>query len=248
MDFILILISAGLIILIFRKHYLLLKKEQMLSAALSAPLMPEQTEAAEPQASPLPPAEKSSLIDYGKVNSAFRKADYYFARGDWQEAERWFVKVLSLYPDHEEALNRLGVIYIQNGTPHKAELLYRRLLTLNPKEAVYYSNFGRCLYNQKKYEAAANAYEAAVNLDPGRPARYVSLGQIYYEMKDVDKALDNFLKAFERDQRNLQYMQLIADLYELRDDRESQKLFLQRMLELDPYNERVKVKLDSLMR
>lgn len=189
-----------------------------------------------------------SSLDYGEINRAYRMADMHFARGDLAEAEKWFIKVIALHEHHPEALNRLGVIYIQQNNPRRAEILYQKLLSVHQKEAAYYANYGRCLYNQKKLDGAIAAYKRAVELDPSRPARFVSLGQIYYETNELKPALEYFTRALELDPNNLEYLLLVADLAETIDDRQQQFKALKKIVELDPYNKPARDKFNALIR
>jgi tetratricopeptide (TPR) repeat protein len=242
------LISGSLLALLFRKHHILMTENSTiplqhasLGASVAGIVEPEEDieESANEDLS-FPTNAPSGPIDFARVNQYFRKADFYFSQKRLDEAERWFIKVLSIYPDHEEALNRLGIIYIQNNVPHKAELLFRRLITLRQDEPAYFSNFGRCLYNQKKYKAAADAYERAVRLDTSRISRYISLGQIYYEMQQLDKALEHFLWAHKKEPANAEYIRLVADIYQVMGDNENEKKFLEILARKKPYDERVK--------
>lgn len=196
--------------------------------------------------SPVEDKKSKQPIDYSTVNRSFRKGEMYFSRGDLAEAEKWFIKVLSLHEHHEEAINRLGVIYIQQKQFGKAEILFRKLVSLNEKEAVYYSNFGRCLYGLGKLDEAIAMYTRAVNLEPDRINRLVSLGQIYFELKRHEEALEQFLKAYDHDHRNLEYLGYLADLYEVMGKKHDLRLMLEKMIELDPYNEVLQTRFKKL--
>ncbi len=186
--------------------------------------------------------------DFSEVNRTFRVGDMHFLRNDLVEAERCFIKVLSLYKHHQEALNRLGVIYIQQKQPYKAELLYRKLLKLNQREPVYHSNFGRALYNQKKHDDAVMAYEKALELDSGRAARFVSLGQILYELGKYAQALENFLSAHKLEPKNVEYLRLVVDAYEDFGDTVNMEIFLKKIMGVDPYNKQAGARLERIQK
>lgn len=187
-----------------------------------------------------------SSRDFSEINRAYRIADMHFSRGDFEEAERWFIKVLALHEDHPEALNRLGVIYIQQGNARRAEILYQKLLSITQKEPVYYGNYGRCLYNQKRLRDAIEAYENAIKLDSSKPNRLISVGQIYYELKEYDRALAYFIRALEIDPQNRDYLAFTVELAELLGDADRAHQSLKKLVELDPYNEEARKKLERL--
>ncbi|MEK7523657.1 MAG: tetratricopeptide repeat protein [Patescibacteria group bacterium] len=185
-------------------------------------------------------------LDYSEINRAYRIADMHFTRGDFEEAEKWFIKVLAIHDEHPESLNRLGVIYIQQNNPRRAEILYRRLFSITQKEPAYYCNYGRCLYNQGRLNEAIEAYENAIKLDTAKPSRFVSVGQIHYEQKNFDKALAYFAHALELDPQNRDYLTVVAELAEVVGDLERLKRSLSKILEIDPYDEAAKKKLAGL--
>lgn len=197
---------------------------------------------AEEDINPIKPED----LDYTDLTRAYRIADMHFARGNLEEAEKWFINVLAFDPNHSESLNRLGVIYIQQGNARRAEILYRKLLSITQKESAYYCNYGRCLYNQKRPQEAIEAYDNALKLDSSRPSRFVSVGQIYYELKDYVKALSYFVKALDLDPQNKEYLSITAELAELVGDTDRMHKSLERIAEMDPYNEAIKNKLEAL--
>lgn len=192
-----------------------------------------------------PSAPDPSTLNHSEINRAYRIADMHFSRGDFEEAEKWFIKVLALHEYHPETLNRLGVIYIQQNNPRRAEILYRKLFSVTQKEPAYYCNYGRCLYNQGRLEDALEAYENAIKLDSTRPSRFVSVGQIYYEQKQFEKALQYFARALELDPQNVEYLWLIAELAETLGEEERLLKSLRKILDLDPYSQMAKTKLEQ---
>ncbi|MBI2453812.1 tetratricopeptide repeat protein [Candidatus Peregrinibacteria bacterium] len=187
-------------------------------------------------------------IDYSEASRAYRIGDMHFSRGDFAEAEKWFIKTLAMHDQHAEALNRLGVIYVQQGNARRAEILYRKLLSITQKDPVYYANYGRCLYNQKRFSEALEAYENAAKLDATKPSRFISIGQIHYEQKDYQKALSCFVRALDLDPQNTEYLTITAELAELTGDTDRLQKSIKKLAELEPYNEGVKQKLEGAMK
>jgi tetratricopeptide (TPR) repeat protein len=185
-------------------------------------------------------------IDFSEMARAFRIADMNFTRSNLGEAEKWFIKVLSFDPNHTEAINKLGVIYIQQKNYKRAEILFKKLFTITQKDATHYCNYGRCLYNQSRLAEAAEAYENAVKLDSTKSSRYTSVGQIYYELKDYAKALTFFSKALDLEPVNVKFLSLVAELSGLAGDNDRKQRSLRKILEIEPYNEEAKKKLGEL--
>ena len=71
--------------------------------------------------------------DYSEISRLFRIGDMHFTRGSFEEAEQHFIKVLAQDPQHVKALDKLGLIYIQQNQPRKAEMIYRKLFSISQK-------------------------------------------------------------------------------------------------------------------
>lgn len=238
-------ISALCLALLFQKRR---KKLNLASKIWSEIQKPEDE--TEPITRKDPPElagkEGKEALDFSAINRAYRIADMNFSRGNLEEAEKWFIKVLALNDQHTEALNFLGVIYIHQNNLHKAKLIYRKLLSITQKEPAYYCNYGRCLYSLGRPDEALEAYENAIKLDSLKPSRFISAGQIYYEKGEFEKALSCFAKALDLDMQNADYLRLVSELAEIAGDSERLHRTLKKIAELDPYNEKAKEKLAQI--
>lgn len=246
---ILALFAAAILIWIFKSNAKTLRRKNNLQWKSTIANEPREFSAStsytEADSAATDTADTSNL-NYLDINRAYRIADMHFSRGDFEEAEKWFIQVLARNEYHTEAINRLGVIYIQQGNPRRAEILYRKLFSVTQKEPAYYCNYGRCLYNQGRLDEALEAYENAIKLDATKPSRFVSVGQIHYEKKDMEKAFYYFVRAVELDSQNLEYLWLTVEVAELLGEKERLHKSLRKIVELDPYNESAKTKLEGL--
>ncbi|MBP7819328.1 tetratricopeptide repeat protein [Candidatus Gracilibacteria bacterium] len=197
---------------------------------------------------------KSSLdwkrpnLDFKELNNLFNQADLNLSKGFVTEAEQGFIKVLAIKPDHEEANNKLGVLYLKTGQHKKAEEIYRLLTEIYPEKAVYFSNLGLSYYNQRKLKESARAYENAIWLDSKRPERFISLGQVYRELEEFTKSSSAFGKALELNSKNEDLYFVIADvLNEIRAYPEA-IAYMKALLELSPYNDRAKFLITDFQR
>ncbi|MBU2524358.1 tetratricopeptide repeat protein [Patescibacteria group bacterium] len=175
-----------------------------------------------------------------------RKAETLFSRGELDEAEKEYIKVLSLQEDHCDAMNRLGIIYLQQENYPKAELMLKKLIDLNSRNPIFFSNLGIALYKQKKLNEAVVAYEKAIKIDDSRAARFISLGQVYFELDNLEKSLEYFEEAFKRDNKNVDICFQIVDIAKMLDSVGVQKKYLDKTLQIDPYNEEAKTMLADL--
>ncbi|MFH0775999.1 MAG: tetratricopeptide repeat protein [Patescibacteria group bacterium] len=192
--------------------------------------------------------EKSRKIQesLGQIAVLLRKAETHFARSEWVEAEKLLIQILALDEHNLNANRFLGLTYLHREEWKKAELIFQKLVEAEPKEASHFGNLGLSFYHQKKYPLAREAFENAIRLDSQKAARWLSLGQIHLKLKDFAAAEEAFKNAVKRDHRNLDYLFALAEAYELAKNGKAAIKTYERILELSPYNEEVKKKLEIL--
>jgi tetratricopeptide (TPR) repeat protein len=78
----------------------------------------------------------------------YERAANLYRRGRFQDAEKMYKDVLRLNPDHVEALNNLGVVYIQKKDYTGAKSCFEKAIQLRPEFVEPYYNLA-CLHSIK---------------------------------------------------------------------------------------------------
>ncbi len=192
--------------------------------------------------------EKSQKIQerLGQISVLMRKADTHFTREEWNPSEKILIQIIALDEHNIKANNLLGLTYLHREEWKKAELIFQKLIELEPKEASHFGNLGLSFYRQRKYSLAREAYENAIRIDGQKASRWLSLGQVYLKLKDFGAAAEAFKNAVKRDHRNLDYLFALAEAYDASKNLKAAVKTYERILELSPYNEEVKGKLQIL--
>lgn len=147
------------------------------------------------------------------LKESLMSADAYFECGDLDEAERLYIKVLSLDEHNEEANSRLGLIYLKKGLPKKAEAIFRALMARTGENEVLLSNLAFALFLQHNLDEACRYYEAAIALDGSRSSRHANLAQVYRELGRYDDAIRSLQKTLSLDPQHNEYRLLLAETY-----------------------------------
>jgi tetratricopeptide (TPR) repeat protein len=185
-------------------------------------------------------AWKKKSLDYKAIHEAFNKADLYYDKGEIDDAQKGFIQVLALHPDHEEANNKLGLIYVKKNMNAKAEAIFRRLIDINPQNPVFYSNLGLALCNQEHYDEALESYQKAISLSPRTEAYFVKMAEIYKVTDKNMAAVNAYSRALEINNRNHSLYFLASEiLVKLKAYKEA-IAYLEGLLEIQPYNEEAK--------
>ena len=133
------------------------------------------------------------------VNKEMRHAIEKHKKGDYQNAEDAYKKILKENPDHPEALHLLGVIAFQFKKYDTATVLIRKAITLNPEQASYYCNLGNILKETDQPQEAIGCYQKALQIQPDNINSLNNLGSALEQLGLTDEAAKCYLEALKHD-------------------------------------------------
>ncbi|HKE21625.1 MAG TPA: protein kinase [Bryobacteraceae bacterium] len=120
----------------------------------------------------------------------------YESLGRPADAEASIKKSIALRPDNWDGYNSLGGFYLRASRYREAADAFRRVLELTPDNAAAYSNLAVALSRMEDLAGAKRMYEKAIELNPTW-AVYANLANLYYRDGEYQKALGNYEKALQ---------------------------------------------------
>jgi predicted TPR repeat methyltransferase len=118
-------------------------------------------------------------------------------RGQLQDAEQVYQRILAVAPDHPDILHYYGVLLHQLGRSDEAIPTIERSIAIEPDHAEWYNNLGIVLRAKDRIDDAVAAYVKAIELDPGHAHAYNNLGVLQrFNGKPAD-AEASYRKAIE---------------------------------------------------
>ena len=116
-------------------------------------------------------------------------------RGDFQQAEAIYLKLLTINPANSEALQLLGAIALEKGSNQDALELISLAIEINPRVASYHSNQGVALKELSKFEEAVASFDKAIFLQPSYAEAYSNRGAALRRLHLLDAAIASCEKA-----------------------------------------------------
>lgn len=126
------------------------------------------------------------------VRDTLRRACDAHVKGQVDQAETLYRKVLKKSPDESIALHYLGVIHYDRGDLDLAAELIGKSITRDKDNAEPHSNLGLVLAAQGKLAEAAEAYHRAIELDPKNPVFHCLYASILVERGMFAEAMEAF--------------------------------------------------------
>ena len=188
-----------------------------------------------------------TAIELQQVRTFVCKAEKEFARGNFDEVERFYIQALTIDPDAYEIQAEIAKLYLLTGREAKAEALYKEILNVCDDVSCY-SNLGLSYYQQGKYPEACEAYGKALEKDPTNAERQFSLGRACIAAQRFSEAAPLLEKASARLSRDTELLAMLADCYMKLGHKEHAENAYRRINKMEPYNEEVKEKLTLLAR
>lgn len=185
-------------------------------------------------------SKESKKFNFNRYKEEMRRADIAIARKNLAEAKKHLIQAMSFARDETAVAYKLAKVYLEGGDLKKAEAMYRKLLEENFENADVYENIGKIMLKKKAYKEAVQAYVRAVELDDKDDQKFVALGKLYHLMMRYSVAAECFKRAAELKPREANYLFLLADACAAEDDYENALFTYERILTIEPYNERAK--------
>ncbi|HCN36418.1 MAG TPA: hypothetical protein DIS94_01720 [Bacteroidetes bacterium] len=189
--------------------------------------------------------KKGMAIDSLAPDGYFQLANIYRMQNKIPEAIAQLEKLQRVSPNYKESA---GILEVLKNQPEKLDDLN---LELHPnKELTSIVKLEResfRLYNAKDYSGSIKILEELMQLDPSKKSGYLNnIGICYKELKDYDKALKSFDDAYNLDDKNVNALNGKAEILLLKGNKKESIEIYENIFSIDPSNEFVKNKLDSL--
>src|SRR5258706_5260029 len=130
-----------------------------------------------------------------EIFEMLRHATALHQTGRLEEAERLYRRVLQTAPDQAEALQFLGVLMAQRGSPLEAAELIDRAISADPSNAGAFNNRGGVFLRMRRFDQALADYDQATALNPADPDRHYNRGNVLIRRGRGPEALAAYEKT-----------------------------------------------------
>ncbi len=141
------------------------------------------------------PTDPRVLFQLGSVSERLQKH---------KEAEKYFKLTLKLDPDNGAAMNYLGYMWADQGIRlQEAEKMIKKAVDLDPTNSAYLDSLGWVYFKMDKLAKARYYLEKAVAEGVDGGEIFDHLAQLYMKLELYEEAYQNWLKALEENDPNL---------------------------------------------
>ena len=184
--------------------------------------------------------QKGKVFDIAKYKEDIRKGEMAIAKEKWSDAKKYLVNALAVAKDEMPVSLLLAKVYKESGDTRRAETLYKRLLEIDDKVPEIYESLAQMFVKKKRYKEAIEMYSRALELDEKNEDNMLGLGRLYDLLMRPSLAAECYRRVAELKPREVNYLFLLAEACEKDDDFDNALFTYEKVLTLEPYNERAK--------
>lgn len=182
--------------------------------------------------------QNKKRYDFSEYKLLLRKADVAIAKEQWSVAKKLLIQSMSVTKDEKPVSLKLAVVYLESGDLKRAETLFKKLLDSDPQNDTIYGNLAIIYTKKRRFKEAIGAYVQALEINEKDDKKLVGLGKLYQIMMRHSLAAECFKRAAELKPRDVDYLFLLADSCKKDSDYENALFTYERILTLEPYNEK----------
>lgn len=120
-------------------------------------------------------------------------------KGEFEEAERLYLKTIELDPMYCDAMDNLGQLLRQQNRFDEAIAWYLQSLEIFPENTLALQNLALVYNFRGDVQESVDTYEKLIEIAPDNPEGHFGLGSIYFYLNEPDKAVE--------------YLEVAEDLY-----------------------------------
>ncbi len=176
-----------------------------------------------------------SVIKYSPddATSNFYLAKCYENIGNKIGAKSYYIKVIELRPEYEDAYKSLCLLLLKQKN-YADTVKYAELGTnINPDEYLYDFIKGTALMDSKAFEAALPALETALSKAPDKVEIINSLGTCQMALGKMDDAIKTYNKVLAIDPKNAMAYFNIGSVYQIQQNHEKAVEYLTKAADLE---------------
>jgi len=157
-------------------------------------------------------AKKSEHNDASEIDELLLEAEDAKKEEKYSEAEKIYIRIISLDSKNVNAFKLLGQLYLQEGKTQEARETLEHVLKLTQEDADVYSNLAEVSKENGQLERAKKHYTESIKLNNENAQNYFSLAEIQQSLNNYKEAMKNMKEALKIEPKNPKYLDAMFNL------------------------------------
>lgn len=182
------------------------------------------------------------------VDQTFNLAIQNHQNSNFRAAQNYYQKVLTIDPNHYDALNNLGTLFIKFKENQKAKECFEKAIKINPSNLNVHKNLGLLFKELNQNQKAKECFEKVIKIDPDHVHTHFILGIIYNELNKNQKAKESFEKVIKINPNYSEAHNNLGNVFKDLRNLQKAKECYEKAIELKPDNKDAYKNLDYLLK
>lgn len=181
-----------------------------------------------------------SVVKYAPedATSTFYLAKCYENLRDYITAKNYYLKIVELRPEYEEAYKSLCLILLKLKDNPNAIKYAEKASIIFPEEYLYDFIIGTTFMDLKEFSTAFKFLRQANQKAPDKIEVINSIGTCYVALGDTEKAIEMYNKALEINPDNAMAYFNLGSVYQIKQEHHKAIEYLEKAVEIDSEDER----------
>lgn len=179
-------------------------------------------------------------------NEILKKANYYYQKLNFNEAEKYYLQLINIQPDNDSIYYQLAILYTQTNSYDKSIKSLHHAINLNPNNPIYHITLGEIILKSTNYTSIEKVSQDIL-FNPDSSDLYYLLGTLYRKNKEYNKAIDSFEKSISLDRNNQKAYNSLGNLYLEHMQYINAKSVFNKLFQINPNFPQLNQKIDLIM-
>jgi len=191
----------------------------------------------------------SGSVDSSDIDYMFNKAEEAKKNGEYEDAEKFYIHIISADSKNIAAFKMLGQLYFEQEKFEEARETLEHVLKLTKEDAEVYSQLAEVAGKGDNIEKAKDYYQQSIKLNNENGQTYFNLSQLHLSNNNYKEALANMKSALKVEPKNPRYLDGLFSLSILMKDKLEALSAYKTLKEINPDNAKLsemKAQIDEL--
>lgn len=177
---------------------------------------------------------------YFNIGKSYKKSE------NWEAAKDYLTQGLQINASHPDILYLLGDVYYELEDYPSAVYNFKQSLNLDSSKGDTWLALGKAQYRQKLYSEAESSFERALDIFPNYVWSYIWYGRSLRKQERFSEAEQSYLKGIEANPKEPQVYIAMGDLFREKNNNEKARDYYNQALQLDPTNNTLLRRIESV--
>ena len=174
-------------------------------------------------------------IDPG-LKKIFEQAFQNHQRGNFENAEVLYKKILQLKPNHLNTNFFLGTLFIQRKDFYLAKKKFLKVVLINPNHFYAYNYLGIIHKELKNFDKAKEYFDKAISLNKNYADAYYNLGLLYKDSEDYKNAQKYYQKTIQANPNHINVYNNLGNIFSIFGKTKEAINLFKKAIEINPKN------------